>query len=498
LLVDGECSYDKLPESALEALSEGVVRGRDGKGVVYVFASGNELASGDDVNFGGLTNSRLTITVGGVGKDGLRASYSTPGAALFVSAPGGSLEAVSNHMAASLAGGCTTTSPGTSFAAPVVSGIVALMLEASPDLTWRDVQGIFATTSQFVADPSDVSATINEAGIWHSNYYGFGVVDADAAVSAAENWTLFGPEVFLVGESGEINVSIPDISTRPAVSTINVTGETEDEDLITESVAVFLQVEHFSRGDLEVTLRSPAGTVSMLTPGRRIENTQLDPSQRWKLLTVRNWGESAVGTWELSIRDLRPGDVAECADAPFVIDINTQLVTCATVETEEWCIDGARNPITADGQNLDEIFMHKVNGTTLSEACCACGGGLTAADVSHRLVKWKIVVYGQQVGFAPVQSTSAPISSFTPTVSPAAALDNNVTSVPKPASSPGGNSTDSTTPILSTKPSTTELAIIIGGVVAVFLLVAIAVGWACKAPTSAGKFTAVNKTGQIA
>jgi subtilisin family serine protease len=498
LIVAEDCTYDKVPESAINALSEGILRGRDGKGVVYVFASGNEFASGDDVNFSGLANSRLTITVGGVGKDGQHASYSTPGAALFVAAPGGSLEAVSNHMAASLAGACTATSPGTSFAAPVVSGVVALMLEANPDLTWRDVQGILATTSQFVADPSDISAIINGAGIWHSNNYGFGIVDAYAAVSAAENWTLFSPEVFLVGESGEVNLNISDISTRSVVSTINVTGETEDDDLITEAVAVFLQVEHFSRGDLEITLTSPEGTISILTPGRRIENTQLDQSQRWKLLSVRHWGESAVGSWELSIRDLRLGDVAECADAPFVIDTNNQLVTCATIETEQWCIDGARNPEVGDGQNLDELFSRKVNGTTLSEACCSCGGGLASTDVIDRLVQWRIVIYGQRDGAAPhLNSTIVPNSSFTPTASPVA-LNNSVTAVPEPSSSTLWNSTNTTTPTFSNNPSSTELAIIIGGSITVFLLVTLAVRWACKPPTSAGKFTAVDKTGDFA
>lgn len=498
LIIGGDCSYDKLPESALNALSEGVLNGRDGKGVVYVFASGNEFASGDDVNFGGLTNSRFTITVGGVGKDGLHASYSTPGAALFVSAPGGSIEAISNHMAASLVGGCTSTSPGTSFAAPVVTGVAALILEANPDLTWRDVQGILATTSQFVADPSDVSATINGAGIWHSNFYGFGVVDADAAVSAAENWTLFGPEFFLVGESGEVNITISDVSTSPAVSTINVTGDTADQNLIVESVAVFLQVEHFSRGDLEISLQSPAGTLSVLTPGRRIENTQLNSTQRWKLLSVRNWGESAVGSWELSIRDLRPGDAAECADAPFVIDVNKESVTCSTVETQQWCIGGARNPEVENGQNLDQLFTRKVNGITISEACCSCGGGLDTTDVNDRLVQWKIVVYGQQHGAVSHNSTSsngttASNGSFSPTTSPIV-VNNTSAPVNKPSSS---NSTNSS-PSFASKPSKTEMAIIIGGTVTAFLLVAVAVRWACQPPTSGGKFGAVDKTAEIA
>ncbi|KAG7367189.1 subtilase family protease [Nitzschia inconspicua] len=495
LIVGGDCSYDKLPDYALQALSEGVLNGRDGKGVVYVFASGNELASGDDVNFSGLTNSRLTITVGGVGKDGMRASYSTPGAALFVVAPGGSLEAISNHMAATLSGGCIITAPGTSFAAPVISGVVALMLEANPDLTWRDVQGILATTSQIIADVNDISATINGAGIWHSNNYGFGLVDALAAVSAAENWTLVNPEAFLVGESGEVNLTISDLSTSPTVSKINITGGTEVEDLIIESVAVFLQVEHFSRGDLEISLRSPAGTISLLTPGRRIENTQLGPDQRWKLLTVRNWGESAIGIWELSIRDLNPGDVATCADAPFALENDNEIVTCSTVDDQQWCFRGVRNPETTTEQNIDILFTQKVNGMTLSEACCTCGGGLTASDVNDRLLQWKLIVYGQKDGIVPASSSNeneTSLESFTPTTAPTVG---NRTIAPRPNSA---DKTVETEPTIANQPPKTEKGIVIAGTVMVFFIAAVAVRWAFKPPTSSGKFTVLNKTAEIA
>jgi kexin len=497
LIIGDDCNFNKLPQSALDSISEGVQKGRDGKGIVYVFASGNEYATGDDVNFGGLTNSRLTITVGGVGKDGLHASYSTPGAALFVSAPGGDMEAISNHMAASPNDGCTSTLPGTSFSSPVVSGVIALMLEANPLLTWRDVQGILASTSQFVADPKDITATLNGAGVWHSNLYGFGIIDANAAVSAAENWTLYDPETFMVGESGSINVTISDDPLVPAQSSINITGDTEDDDLIAESVAVFLQLEHFSRGDLEILLTSPSGTVSVLTPGRRIENTQLEVDTRWKLLTVRNWGESAIGQWSLSIRDLNKGDVAECANAPFSTVFKGQSITCLTVESQEWCVGGERN--SQSETNVNDLFTRQQNGITISEACCVCGGGLSSSDVKDRLMQWKLIVYGQYRGDNPpqqnVNSTAAPSATTALTFTPSAA-NASLAPVPAPVPSMTSNSTNSIS-TTSSKPSTTEMAIIITGTIFVFLAVVIAVRWACKPPVSASKFKSLNKTAEI-
>lgn len=65
-------------------------------------------------------------------------------------------------------------------ASKVVSGVVALMLEANSDLGWRDVQDILARTARPVTDDEfDTSLTLNHATpkrLYHSNRYGFGIV----------------------------------------------------------------------------------------------------------------------------------------------------------------------------------------------------------------------------------------------------------------------------------------------------------------------------------
>jgi kexin len=140
IIIGGDCDYNKLPQSAVQALELGIKQGRNGKGIVFVFASGNDFIKGDDVNFSGWTNSRFTITVGAIGKNGLHADYSTPGSALVVSAPGGGTKDVGHLMTAGLGvNQCADSGQGTSFACPVVSGVIALMLEARTELSWRDV-----------------------------------------------------------------------------------------------------------------------------------------------------------------------------------------------------------------------------------------------------------------------------------------------------------------------------------------------------------------------
>jgi hypothetical protein len=92
---------------------------------------------------------------------------------------------------------------GTSASAPMVSGVAALVLEANPNLSYRDVKYILATTATrnhpnqpavTLADGRTLVPgwTVNAAGRAYSNWYGFGVVNAARAVQVAENFQSLG------------------------------------------------------------------------------------------------------------------------------------------------------------------------------------------------------------------------------------------------------------------------------------------------------------------
>jgi len=93
-----DCTANSMSNDDTTALLNAVTYGRNGKGVVFVFASGNEYTNGDDVNFEGWLNSQYTITVGAIAGDDKHSSYSSIGAPVLVSAPGGDVDQAVNML----------------------------------------------------------------------------------------------------------------------------------------------------------------------------------------------------------------------------------------------------------------------------------------------------------------------------------------------------------------------------------------------------------------
>jgi len=84
---------------------------------------------------------------------------------------------------------CTLDHTGTSAAAPLAAGVMALVLEANPELTWRDVQHLVVYTSDFEPLADNIGWKKNSAGLMYNTRFGFGLLDASALVSNALNWT---------------------------------------------------------------------------------------------------------------------------------------------------------------------------------------------------------------------------------------------------------------------------------------------------------------------
>ncbi|MBW2409441.1 MAG: S8 family serine peptidase, partial [Deltaproteobacteria bacterium] len=249
-----------LTESALQS---GVANGRGGLGSIFVWAGGNGYDT-DNANYDGYANSRYTIAVAASTNSGVRSAYSEKGANILLNSPsnGGTLDITTVDRTGTDGydpGNYTGTFGGTSSAAPLVSGIIALMIEANANLSWRDIQHILIETAE-KNDPTDADWTTNAAGYPINHKYGFGRIDALAAVSAAFNWASAGNEVTTQGSSSP-NLPVPDNNTTGVQDTITIAGNIDIEFV----EIYFTAADHPYWGDLEITLTSPSGTQSVLS-----------------------------------------------------------------------------------------------------------------------------------------------------------------------------------------------------------------------------------------
>jgi subtilisin-like proprotein convertase family protein len=275
---------------------------RGGRGTVYVWAAGNGRSLGQRADYDGYNANRHTISVAAIGQDGQAASFSEPGACVFIAAPskgaGRGILTTDRVGAAGYGPGNSTESfSGTSAAAPMVSGVVALMLEANPSLGWRDVQHILARTA-LRTDWDDAGWFPNGGGFHLHEAYGFGRVDALGAVRLAKRWAP-RPASTVAAQSSFSSLFIPDGGTASR-SLIFPPGQA----LTVEHVEIALNLSHSTWRQLEIELVSPAGTRSVLS---RPFETQNSGFGSYTLMSVQFWGEPAQGTWKLEIRDTVAG-----------------------------------------------------------------------------------------------------------------------------------------------------------------------------------------------
>ena len=347
----------------IKVLRNGVTNLRSNRGAIYVKAAGNgfnacsslvRYDAGTDYyvnreigcissNGDPMQNLPYVLAIGGFSANGKRSSYSSTGANLWVSAPAGQygrenpaiittdqMESDRGYDASSGVGlslvatenphgDYVSTFNGTSSAAPNTSGAIALLLEAAPELTWRDVKYILAKTARQI-DPDIPPVRIafggeaavlrhgwitNAAGYHFHNWYGFGAVAVDEALALAGTHTPDSLGAFTETEPFQQteSASIPDNNGLGVTQTLNIDELSESATI--ESVRLHISVTHPFTNDLGVYLISPSGTESILNPVFNeilVGNEDLD----WNLLSNAFYGESPQGEWKLKVIDAAP------------------------------------------------------------------------------------------------------------------------------------------------------------------------------------------------
>ncbi|MCA0920701.1 S8 family serine peptidase, partial [Pseudooceanicola nanhaiensis] len=306
-----------LPDQVVSAFEYGAENGRDGLGTIFVKAAGNGRADGLDANGSEWNASRYSISVAAVNQDGYVSSYSTEGANLFVSAFGTAGEIVTTDRRGAEGYNSSTDSDyvfdfnGTSAATPMVSGVVALMLEANPDLGWRDVQDILAYSARHVGTEVGGGVAAAEANPWFFNGaegwnggglhfsqdYGFGLIDAHAAVRLAETW----------GGTAQTSANDALFTTDLINSTVSLAGTSTSYtftpgDMLVETIEVQLSYSHTWLGDMNLELTSPTGTtIDLIKENYGTSADITNDTYTWS--TNAFWGEEASGSWTITLTD---------------------------------------------------------------------------------------------------------------------------------------------------------------------------------------------------
>lgn len=322
---------------ARDAITAATKFGRSGRGSIFVWACGNGRADGDESNYDGYSNMRETIAVGAVGDQGRLSGESESGANVVVVAPSSSAGR-QGIVCADLVGAKGYNANGendgnvipfanysdlnytndfgmTSGAAPQVSGVVALMLGANPNLGWRDVQEILITTARRVS-PTDADWKKNGAGFFFNHKFGAGLVDASAAVDKAAQWKNLSAATSASVTKKGLNLAIPDNKTAGTAVEFDVSDTAKYPRLRVEHVQVRVSVKHPYRGDLRFVLTSPAGMTSVIESRENDNGTSLT---NWPFLSVRHWGENSTGKWKLSVMDTFAGDTGMLVSATLTI-----------------------------------------------------------------------------------------------------------------------------------------------------------------------------------
>ena len=366
------------PNSTADSIYQSTTTLRSGKGSLLVKSAGNGFGScGTDQNDttcvsngiscdnansdSGNSNYNLVV-VGALNASGVKSSYSSTGSNIWIAGIGGEYgynasyatgygtDAYKPAIVTTDVSGCgagydnrqttsfhimatdaqttynpscnyTSTFNGTSSAAPSVSGVVALMLQARPDLSYRDVKYLLAKTARQVdaskaaitasfagssAFPLETAWTTNSAGFKFHNWYGFGLVDANAAVSLAKTHTLLGAASEETVNTSTTTTVINYGSTGTSFS-FNPTGNKKLEEVI---VNLTVKSGAFKTWCAHIELTSPKTTKSILMNGYAGVRSAGPSGTVIRMLSNAFYGEDASGTWTMKIYN-------GCSDLPM-------------------------------------------------------------------------------------------------------------------------------------------------------------------------------------
>ena len=301
--------FDIVGPLAKRALREGTIKGRGGKGNVFVFPAGNEGAYGSGCDYNGYANSIQTITVNGAGQTGSKPYFGLKCSAVLTTTFTGGNYPAKDIVTTDVGGQCRKNFGGTSASVSIAGGVLALAIQANPNLTWRDMQHLVVLSSKTSAlNSNDANWITNGANKKFSTSFGFGLLHAGLLVKRAKKWNGIGKQQSCTWTySNKLNKEARNVIDKYLNENYRVRfNPSSCKVQVLEHVVVTLTASARKRGDVKIHLNSPMGTNLTIFDGYRGDNS-FQGFNNAEFLSVGTWGENPTGgAWNLQFQTKRP------------------------------------------------------------------------------------------------------------------------------------------------------------------------------------------------
>jgi subtilisin-like proprotein convertase family protein len=128
-----------------------------------------------------------------------------------------------------------------------------------------------------------------------------------------------------------------------------------------EHATLHITATHGKRGDMNITLTSPSGTVSKLFVAH---TRDVNLNMNWTFSSVRHWGESAAGDWSVKVSDLVGGNLGTLTGATLTLfGTNTAPPAAPPVIS---------SVLSASG-NVESPFSYQITATNNPQTFSASG-----------------------------------------------------------------------------------------------------------------------------
>jgi len=344
------------------AFEEGAKYGRNGKGSIYVWASGNGGVNRDNCNCDGYCSSIYTISISATNEQGIAPYYAEDCTATLAAAYSSGKNTDRRIVTTDLHSQCTEEHSGTSAAAPLAAGVIALAVSANQNLTWRDVQHIIVQTSYHL---DTTQCKMNGANRCVNNKIGYGILNSAAIVEQAKSWDTVSEQHVCRITDPPNKAETHQIKSGQRLYVeiyTNACAGLSTEVSQLEHVQAILTISHSQRGALRIDLTSPSGTKSSLLTERPSDKSK-NGFDRWSFLTVHMWGEQAVGKWVLTIDTTAGTGMLSYFELVFYGTSSTQCKDCT------YC---RYNTLTIPGGKSQCVTQCPLGYYTLDNTCLEC------------------------------------------------------------------------------------------------------------------------------